>query len=104
MKQGNQFWYGIKLKDKNGEYLDIDLIDKIVFNFNDITKEYNKNSEEVVYDNSNNVFKIYLTQEDTQKMQDKVRIDARVKFTNDEILGATIQEKYIFDSLNKDVI
>lgn len=104
MKQGNQFWYGIKLKDKNKEYINPSIVNKIVFNFNDLAIEYNETSEDVVYDEQNNLFKIYLTQEETQKMKDKVKIDVRVKFKNDEILGTHIIEEYIFDSLNKEVI
>ena len=104
MKQGNQFWYGIKLKDKNKEYLDPSIVSKIIFNFDDLQKEYNETSENVTFDAENNLFKIYLTQEETQKMQDKVKIDVRVKFKNDEILGTVIREVYILDSLNEEVI
>ena len=104
MKQGNQFWYGIKLKDKNKEYLNPSIIEKIIFNFDDLQKEYNETSQNVVFDEKNNVFKIYLTQEETQQMQDKVKIDVRVKFKNDEILGTIVTERYIFDSLNQEVI
>lgn len=104
MKQGNQFWYGIKLKDKNKEYLNPSIIEKIIFNFDDLQKEYNETSQNVVFDEKNNVFKIYLTQEETQKMQNKVKIDVRVKFKNNEILGTIVTERYIFDSLNQEVI
>lgn len=104
MKQGNQFWYGIKLKDKNKEYLNPSIVSKIIFNFDDLQKEYNETSENVTFDAENNLFKIYLTQEETQKMQDKVKIDVRVKFKNDEILGTVIREVYILDSLNEEVI
>ena len=103
MKQGNQFWYGIKLTS-NEQKLDIDTIKEVVFNFDDITKTYKEGSDEVTYDAENNIFKIRLTQEDTLKMKSKVRIDARVKFKNDDILGPVINEKHIFDSLNKEVI
>jgi queuine/archaeosine tRNA-ribosyltransferase len=104
MKQGNQFWYGIKLKDKNKEYLNPIYIDKIIFNFDELQKEYNSDSKDVVFDKQNNLFKIYLTQEETQQMQNKVNIDVRVKFKNDEILGTAVTEQYIFESLNKEVI
>ena len=104
MKQGNQFWYGIKLKDKNKEYINPSIVNKIVFNFNDLAIEYNETSEKVIFDSQDNLFKIYLTQEETQKMKDKVKIDVRVKFKNDEILGTHIIEEYIFDSLNKEEI
>ena len=104
MKQGNQFWYGIKLKGKNKEYLNPSIIEKIIFNFDDLQKEYSETSQNVVFDEENNVFKIYLTQEETQKMQNKVKIDVRVKFKNNEILGTIVTERYIFDSLNQEVI
>ena len=104
MKQGNQFWYGIKLKDKNKEYLNPSTISKIIFNFDDLSKEYNETSETVIFDEQNNLFKIYLTQEETQKMKDKIKIDVRVKFNNEEILGTVVREEYILDSLNKEVI
>ena len=104
MKQGNQFWYGIKLKDKNKEYINISTVEKIIFNFDELTKEYNEMSQDVTYDEKNNLFKIYLTQEETQQMKDKVKIDVRVKFKNDEVLGTVIRETYILDSLNQEVI
>ena len=104
MKQGNQFWYGIKLKDKNKEYLNPSIVSKIIFNFDDLQKEYNEDSQNVIFDEENNLFKIYLTQEETQQMQGKVKIDVRVKFKNDEILGTIIREVYILDSLNEEVI
>lgn len=104
MKQGNQFWYGIKLKDENGEYITPSVVNKIVFNFDDLAIEYNETSEKVIFDSQNNLFKIYLTQEETQKMKDKVKIDVRVKFKTNEILGTHVIEEYIFDSLNKEVI
>jgi hypothetical protein len=104
MKQGNQFWYGIKLKGKNKEYLDPSTVSKIVFNFDNLIKEYNNTSEDVIFDEEKKIFKIYLTQEETQKMKNKVRIDARVKFKNEEILGTPVIETYILDSLNKEVI
>ena len=104
MKQGNQFWYGIKLKGKNKEYLNPSIVSKIIFNFDDLTKEYSEESEEVIFDDENNLFKIYLTQEETQIMKDKVKIDARIKFKNEEVLGTHIIETYVFDSLNKEVI
>ena len=104
MKQGNQFWYGIKLKDKNKEYINISTVEKIIFNFDELQKEYNDSSQDVVFDDINNIFKIYLTQEETQQMQDKIKIDVRVKFKNEEILGTIITSQYILDSLNKEVI
>ena len=61
-------------------------------------------SQDVTYDEKNNLFKIYLTQEETQQMKDKVKIDVRVKFKNDEVLGTVIRETYILDSLNQEVI
>ena len=48
----------------------------IIFNFDDLQKEYNETSQNVVFDEKNNVFKIYLTQEETQKMQNKVDIQS----------------------------
>lgn len=103
MKQGNEFWYGIKIKDENG-YIDIEEVNKIVFNFNELQKTYTEVSIDVKYESENNLFKIYLTQEETLLLKDNVKIDARVKFKNDEILGVAIQERYIFESLNKEVI
>lgn len=104
MKQGNQFWYGIRLKDAKKEYITPTIVNKIVFNFDDLAIEYNETSEKVIFDSQNNLFKIYLTQEETQKMKDKVKIDVRVKFKTNEILGTHVIEESIFDSLNKEVI
>lgn len=106
MKQGNQFWYGIKIKDE-GEYIDISTVEKVVFNFDEISYTYDSTGEDnknVEYVEEENLFKIYLTQEMTKKLEDDVKIDCRVKFKNEEILGSAIKEDYIFDSLNTEVL
>lgn len=104
MKQGTEFWYGIKIKGQTKEYIDIELVDKVVFNFDSLVKTYEEGSKDVVYDYENNLFKIYLTQEETLKMQSKIYIDAKVKFYDGTILGVHKVGECIFDSLNKEVI
>lgn len=104
MKQGTQFWYGIKIKGNTKEHIDIEMVEKVVFNFGDLVKIFEKDSEEVIYDYENNIFKVYLTQEETLKMQSKIYIDARVKFYDGTILGVHKVGECIFESLNKEVI
>lgn len=98
MKQGNQFYLGIKLRDKNG-YINIDSVEKIIFQIQEIEKRY---PEEVEYKEGE--FYIWLTQEDTFKMQDEIEIEARIKFTNNVILGSKIKNVKVKESLNKEVL
>lgn len=100
MKQGNQFYLCVQILDKDNNVLDINNISKVRFLFNDLVKEYP--SEDVVYDNSN--FKIWLTQEETFSMKDSVKLEIRVKFTDDTILGTIVENKTVYPSIDKVII
>lgn len=101
MKQGNQFYLELQILDEKDELLNISSVNKIQFNIGEFTKIYGENKDEVTYDYENNVFKIWFTEEETFKMVGTVKIDVRILFKNDVILGSKIESIYFYESLKK---
>ena len=64
MKQGNQFYLEIQIFDEDDEILDIAGVSKVQFNIDNLTKTFDGLNNEVKYDNENNNFKIWLTEEE----------------------------------------
>ena len=81
-KQGNT--YQLKGKVKG---IDVSEISKVVFKFNDIEKIYPTN---VTYENE--VFTIPLTQQETLTLQDEVKYEVAVKFTNNQVKRSVVNE------------
>ena len=104
MKQGNQFYLDIQIQDDNGTILTNEAVEKIVFYLKDLEKTYSENSQEVIYDNNNKCFKIWLTEEETLQIVGAIDLDARILFKNDEILGCYIKQIYFNPTLAKDSI
>ena len=99
MKKGNQFYLELELIDENDKILDINSVSKVQFNIDTLTKTYDGENEEITYENG--VFKIWLTEEETFKFKNKVKIEARALFKNDLISGTIIEEQYFYDSLKE---
>lgn len=99
MKKGNQFYLELELTDKNNEKIDIEAVKKVQFNIDALTKTYDGENQEVTY--KDGVFRVWLTEEETFKFKNKVKIEARVLFKNDLISGSIIQEEYFYDSLKE---
>lgn len=106
MKQGNQFYLEFQIEDENGELLDVTSVLKIQFVIDDLVKVYDGVNNEVLHDNVNNIFKVWLTEEETFKFDKQVKMDARVLFKGEEdyrpIGGTYIETNYWYDSLKKE--
>jgi len=102
MKQGNQFYLELQVTDENDELLDITGVNKVQFNFGEMTKVYSLDSNDVTYDEENKVFKIWLTEDETFLMKQTIKIDARILFKNDVILGSEIDSMYFYESLKQE--
>lgn len=106
MKQGNQFYLEFQIEDETGSLLDVSGVEKVQFNIGTLTKMYNGESKEVEYDETDKVFKVWLTEEETFAFDKEVRMDARVLFRGEEsykaIGGTYIESKYWYDSLKKE--
>lgn len=100
MKKGNQCYLEVQIFDKNGSELKISDVSKVQFNIGSLTKTYDED-EEVTYDTTNKCFKIWLLEEETFEFDDKTKMDARILFNNDTIMGTYIEQNFIYDSLKQ---
>lgn len=102
-KHGNQFYLETEIYDENNEKLNIVSVEKVQFNIDGLTKTYDGLSNEVTYENG--LFKIWLTEDETFKFGETVKMDARVMFKSDSnkkpIGGTYIIEDYWYDSLKQ---
>lgn len=103
-KQGNQFYLTIQLEDSTGNNIDISTIKKVQFVIGEFTKIYDGSNKEVTYDQENECFKIWLTEEETFTFDKTIKMDARILFTNDTIGGTYVENNYWYESLKKEVL
>lgn len=105
MKQGNQFYLEFQIEDENGNLLNINSILKVQFVIDNLVKTYDDVNDEVKYDETNNTFKVWLTEEETFKFNKQVKMDARILFKGEEkyrtIGGTYIESNYWYDSLKE---
>ena len=104
MKIGNQFYLQIQLEDEKDNILDISSVKKVQFTIDDLIKIYDGETENVTYDETNNCFKIWLTEDETFKFPSMVKMEARILFKNDTIGGTYIEQYQWEDSLKKEVL
>lgn len=100
-KRGDQFYLEVQITDKEGNLLDINGVKKVQFNIGELTKTYYENSEEVTYDDETNCFNIWLTEKETFTFDNYTKLDVRVMFLNNTIMGSYIDQKFIYDSLKE---
>ena len=105
-KQGNQFYLEFQIEDENEQLLDITSILNVQFVIGNLLKTYDGISNEVLYDNVNKIFKVWVTEEETFKFDKQVKMDARILFKGEEnyksIGGTYIETNYWYDSLKKE--
>ena len=99
MKKGNQFYLEFQIEDKDGNLLDVSSVLKIQFNIGELTKTYDGENNEVTY--KDNIFYVWLTEEETFKFDDNVKMDARILFKGEKktIGGTYIESNFWYDSL-----
>ena len=105
-KQGNQFYLEFQIEDENEQLLDITSILKVQFVIGGLVKTYDGISNEVLYDNVNKIFKVWVTEEETFEFDKQVKMDARILFKGEvdykPIGGTYIESNYWYDSLKKE--
>ena len=101
MKKGNQFYLEFQIEDKDGNLLDVSSVLKIQFNIGELTKTYNGENNEVTY--KDNIFYVWLTEEETFKFDDNVKMDARILFKGEKktIGGTYIESNFWYDTLKE---
>lgn len=100
-KRGDQFYLEIQITDKDDNILDINGVKKVQFNIGKITKTYDGESEEVSYNEETQTFLIWLTEDETFDFSNYTKLDVRVLFKNNTIMGSYIDQKFIYDSLKE---
>lgn len=102
MKSGNEFYLTVVLTDKCKKRVDIRALEKIVFIFND--KEFIYPGESVKYDKSLDIFKIYLTEENTLSFKSFLEVESIIIFKNNLVSRSIINGVIMQDTLKKEVI
>lgn len=100
-KKGNQLYVEFQVFDKDGQLLDINGVSKVQFNIGELTKTYDGVSEEVTYDKEEQCFRVWLTEDETFGFDNYTKMDVRVLFLNNTIMGSYIEKKFIYDSLKE---
>lgn len=91
----------VKIKEKNGNIIDNKIIDTILFMFNDIKKYY---PQDGYYDNENQCYVLYLTQEDTLSLSKNVKQQIRIKFINGDVAESKIITTSLYPTLSEEVL
>lgn len=102
MKSGNEFYLAVVLTDKCKKRVDIRALEKIVFIFNE--SEFIYPSENVKYDKSLNIFKIYLTEENTLSFKSFLKVESIIIFKNNLVSRSVVDGIIMNDTLKKEVI
>ena len=100
MKKGNQFYLETQIYDEDDNLLNINSVKKVQFNIGSLTKTYDKINNEVTYDENEQKFMIWLNEDETFNF-DLIKIDGRVLFKNDIILGTEIQTTRFNEVVNE---
>lgn len=96
--QGDSYYIPIKLK-VNGEYINIDDVQRIEFSFGSLKKYY---EGDVEYDGESFLFP--LSQEETIAFQGPQQLEVRVKFTDDTVVGKLYGKVEVMYGLSTEVI
>lgn len=101
MIQGEQYYIEINLT-QDEKPLDINVIEKIIFNFDNLEKEYSTDSDDVKYENG--IFKVYLKQEETLKFEEKTSYQVTARYIDNTILKTDKEIIFVGDSIKKEAI
>lgn len=96
--QGDSYYIPIRIK-VNGEYINIEEVQKVEFSFGSLRKYY---EGDVTYDGKNFLFP--LTQEETINFQGSQQLEVRVKFTDDTVVGKLFGKVEVMYGLSTEVL
>lgn len=100
MMQGDQYFIPLSLKTADGAYLTAEDMKDLEFSIGEVTKMLSKG--EVISDG--NTFFVKLNQEDTFQLKGKVRMQARVLFDDNTVVGVNLGEEMVDVALSKAVL
>lgn len=96
--QGNSYYIGIKMTDLKGNIITGDMVNKATFTVGNLTKE----NEDISFDTQKNIWKIYLSEEETFNLgAGMVLWQMRFKFKDGTIDGNEPTLDNVKRSINK---
>lgn len=108
MKKGDQFSLQIQLIDNTEKIITPDIVEKIQFNIDNLTKVYSTESKDVTYNEKDKCYEIWLVEEETFQFKGRVGIEARIMFKSDTakkpIGGTAIDYLCWRDCLKKEIL
>lgn len=99
--QGNSYYMEIRMTDTKGNIITNSMVSKATFTVGSITK----NDEHIVFDSSKNVWKIYLTEQETFSLNSgMVNWQMRFEFNDGTTDGNEPTLDYVKKSINKVIL
>lgn len=99
LKKGNTYYLEMPVKI-NGEPLQIENVEKVVFQIGEIRKEYP--NEDVKYERE--LFVVYLSQEDTLKLNKDIEYEVAIKFLDGQVIRSEPKTTYSIKTIINEVI
>lgn len=100
MMQGDQYFIPLSLKTTDGAYLTAEDMKDLEFSIGEVTKMLSKG--EVISDG--NTFFVKLNQEDTFLLRGKTKMQARILFEDNTVVGVNLGKEMIDISLSKEIL
>lgn len=100
-KKGNTYCLNVFVK-RDAQNVNIDDIEKVVFEFNDVQKIYP--SDDVKYDNNTKCFVVNFSQKDTLMLDGNIDWEVAVRYTNGTVERTLINKTYSYETIIKEEI
>ena len=96
--QGNTYYLPIKITRPNGDIVSDNIVNKIVVTLGELEKSSER--DEIIYDSSNQTWRVILTEEDSFKLKGNVKWQARLLFSDGTVDGTIPDVCYVYKSIN----
>lgn len=102
MKNGNEYYIGVRVVDAHKCNLNMDTVKKIIFIVNDT--KYIYDDKKVTYDKEAEIFKIFFTEAETLALPSYFYFESDILFKNNLVSRSKINTIFTRDTINKEVI
>ena len=104
MKNGFQGYLDFQITDDYDTILDDEIVSKIVFKIGNLKKVYDRVSEEVSYDEESKMYYVWLTEEETMNLNERIKVEAKILTNTDNVVGTYISDMYVHPTLIDDLL
>lgn len=108
MKNGNEYYIGVRVVDAHKCNLNMDTVKKIIFIVNDTKYIYDDKKDtydkKVTYDKEAEIFKIFFTEAETLALPSYFYFESDILFKNNLVSRSKINTIFTRDTINKEVI